>query len=65
MADTIFYVEKVGVYRHGVHWAGTSLDDAKLEARKLADMDRDSYHEWEVRDFPPSQDGPLFSCQKE
>lgn len=61
MIEKIYYVEKLGVYSHGLHWAGTSLPDAKFEAQRLADMDEDDYHRWVVRQYP--ENGPTILAE--
>lgn len=47
----MFFVEKIGVYSHGVWWIGDSFEVARNECLKLASMDTDNYHKWLVKRF--------------
>jgi hypothetical protein len=46
-----YFIEKMGVYAHGVFWIGKDLDEAKREADRLASVDSDAYHDWNVKLF--------------
>ena len=47
----MYFVEKVGVYGHGVFWIGESVDLAIEVAKDLAEKDSDNYHDWTVYKF--------------
>ena len=44
----MYYLYKMGVYGHGVFWAGEDLEEGKAEADKAATLDVDGYHSWEL-----------------
>ena len=41
-----FYVQKEGVYSHGVFWIGEDKKAGQIAADRLAGSDSDDYHEW-------------------
>lgn len=43
-----YFVEKSGIYKHGVFWIGTDEAEACAVAKDLASMDIDDYHSWDV-----------------
>ena len=47
----MYFIEKRAVYSHGVFWIGESLDDAKIECDRLAKIDCDDHHEYQVLKF--------------
>lgn len=51
----MYYIEKQGVYGHGVFWIGESLEKAVSKANKFAKLDRDNYHSWAVCEFIDSE----------
>lgn len=44
----MFFLQKEGVYGHGVYWIGQSVAVGIAKADKAAKADRDNYHEWVV-----------------
>jgi hypothetical protein len=48
---TYYYIERMGIYGQGVFWIGTVLEEGKKELKRLALADRDSYHEWHLREY--------------
>lgn len=48
---TYYYVEKQGVYSHGVYWIGTDLEQGCAVADSLAAGDIDDYHDWNVYEY--------------
>jgi len=49
--ETIYIVEKDAKYLHGVFWIGSDLEEAKRQADKYAENDKDGHHDWYVRIF--------------
>ena len=47
----VYFIEKEGVYSHGVFWIGTDLEEGKRHLRSLALRDRDSYHTWSLLQY--------------
>lgn len=47
----MYYLEKMGVYSHGIFWIGTIKKEGIKQANLAAKSDRDDYHSWEVRKF--------------
>ena len=48
---TYYYVEKIGVYAHGVFWIGTDVEEGRRMLYELADRDCDSHHDWVLKEF--------------
>ena len=46
----MFLITKHGVYMHGVHGLFACKEDAIKSCNKLANNDRDDYHEWIVHE---------------
>jgi len=44
--NDVYYVQKEGVYYHGIYWIGSTEEEGKLQANRLAADDFDDYHEW-------------------
>jgi hypothetical protein len=44
--NDIYYVQMEGVYYHGIYWIGSTEEEGKLQADRLASEDSDSYHKW-------------------
>jgi len=44
----IYYIEKVGIYNHGVMWIGGCKDDGIKEVALLSLADRDDHHTYEL-----------------
>jgi hypothetical protein len=58
----MYFIEKIGVYGHGVFWIGSDLDEAKKKADEYATLDKDDYHRWNVLEFDLSiGEKPKFS----
>ena len=57
----MYYLEKMGVYSHGVFWIGDDLEEGKRMADKAASSDLDDYHEWELRKFVPPNETTDFN----
>lgn len=49
----MFFVEKLGTYRHGIWFTSTDQDECVDEAIRMANLDRDDYHQWVVFNFLP------------
>lgn len=49
----MYYLEKRGIYSHGVYWIGESLEEARRQADIAAEKDRDGYHLWAVIEYSP------------
>ena len=47
----MYFIQKEGVYSHGVHWIGVDKDEAVVVCDKLAALDIDSYHGWVGYEF--------------
>lgn len=47
----VFFVQKEGVYFHGVYWIGASEEVGNEKLRSFAVADRDSYHEWALYEY--------------
>jgi len=47
---TVYLVVQQGVYRHDIRGVYTSLDAAKVAAKRAAVEDQDSYHDYEVHE---------------
>ena len=67
-----YFIEKVGVYPHGVAWIGDDLEEGEKKAKEFAQQDVDDYHEWVVYEFASEQDYcrdmshvEKYSCRKE
>lgn len=54
--DTIYFIEKVGVYGHGVYFITHDKSEAIERARLLASNDRDNYHAYVVYEYVPTLD---------
>jgi hypothetical protein len=77
MNEELYFVQKEGVYFHGVFWIGYSLYEAKKRALYIASLERDDYHEFVVYKYKgvkpsPPYDGEmcevnevLFRCNKD
>ncbi len=52
----MFFIEKVGVYGHGVFWIGESEDIGVLKCIEFSNNDRDNYHSWQLYKFIDQQD---------
>lgn len=48
-----YYIEKVGVYNHGVMWIGESLNEGIEQVKLLTLADRDNYHKYELYKHNP------------
>ena len=46
-----YFIEKVGVYGHGVFWIGTDCEAAIEECKRLALIECDSHHVFIVCEF--------------
>jgi len=55
MSD-IYFLDKLGIYIHGVYWIGESLEEGIKEADLHAKRDRDDHHEWRVCKYKYSPD---------
>lgn len=44
----MYFVQKEGVYFHGIYWIGEDLEEAKQKAKEFASKDVDDYHSWVV-----------------
>ena len=44
----MYYIQKHGIYPQGVFWIGRDVLVGKRKLDKLADADKDSYHNWEL-----------------
>lgn len=55
-SNPTYFVQKEGVYSHGVFWIGTDLDEAKRKADTLTNNDRDDYHQWVVYQYEENTD---------
>ena len=55
MGATVYLVVQQGVYRHDIRGVYTSVDAAKVAAKRAATEDRDSYHEYEVYEATPDE----------
>lgn len=63
----MYYLEKVGVYGHGIYWVGDDLEQGKLETNKFANNDIDDYHNWNLYLFNkenPDTSGIVHSARK-
>lgn len=49
----MYYLEKVGLYGHGIFWIGTDLEEGKAEADRAASADADDYHKWRLYRMVP------------
>lgn len=47
----MYFVEKKGMYGHGVFWIGNDLEEAKKMADYFAENDQDDYHSYDVFKF--------------
>ena len=47
----VYFVEKAGVYSHGVWWIGDDRDEGIKECKHWAKLDSDNYHEWWLCEF--------------
>lgn len=47
----MYFLEKEGIYGHGVFWIGDNQSDGIAEANRRADLDRDDYHLWVLKKF--------------
>ena len=57
----MYYLEKMGVYGHGIFWIGENIEEGKRMADKAARNDRDDYHDWELRKFVRPNEATDFS----
>ena len=72
-----YYVEKIGVYPHGVFGIFDDLDQAISRANRAQSEDSDDYHDWVVRvcdvdntvcdykDTHPNHDKILYSTPRD
>ncbi len=44
----MYFVEKRGMYGHGVFWIGEDLEEAEKMADHFAEIDSDDYHTYDV-----------------
>lgn len=53
----MYYLEKQGIYSHGIFWIGPSLEEGVRQANIAAMNDSDAYHVWFVYKYlePNSQ----------
>ena len=49
-----YYVQKDGIYLHGVFWICNDQNEAIDIADFAASQDEDNYHEWQVVQYSPS-----------
>lgn len=49
--ETLYYLEKEGVYFHGIFGIYVDLDVAIEDAKFASDSDNDDYHTWVVKKF--------------
>jgi len=47
----MYFVEKKGMYGHGIFWIGEDLEEAKKMADHFAENDRDDHHSYDVFKF--------------
>ena len=61
----MYYVQKEGVYFHGIFWIGDSPEEGVAQANQLAKNDQDSYHYWRVYKYIGSgEDKIMYSINK-
>lgn len=46
-----YFVQKEGIYCHGVFWIGEDLDEGHNQLQSLCDKDFDDYHEWVLYEY--------------
>lgn len=56
MSDETYFIEKHGVYRHGVFWIGTDRQEGESRLVEWAAQDRDDHHHWNLCQFVPPTD---------
>ncbi len=47
----MYFIEKIGIYGHGVFWIGDKVEEGISELERLCESDYDSYHDWELKEF--------------
>ena len=47
----MYYIEKEGVYNHGVFWIGDDLYEGVTELLNLTYKDKDDYHHWCIKEY--------------
>jgi hypothetical protein len=51
-----YFVQKNGIYGHGVFWIGDDVEEGKRQVDAFAGSDFDKYHQWALYEFE------LISC---
>lgn len=46
-----YFVQKNGIYGHGVFWIGDDVGEGVRRVDELADSDFDKYHEWALYEY--------------
>jgi hypothetical protein len=58
---TIYFLQKEGVYSHGIFWIGFDLEEGKHQADRAAARDEDDHHGWVLyRYVAPGQDAEYW-----
>ena len=52
----MLFIEKQGVYGHGIWWFGTDIAEAINTCNQLAQQDCDDWHTWNVYEFVEQTD---------
>ena len=60
-----YFIQKEGVYYHGVYWIGESLEDGAAMTDELATNDKDDYHDWVLYIYSPQKNGDAVDANKE
>lgn len=68
--ENTYFIQKEGVYGHGVFWIGEDIEKGKQVCLQLASEDDDDYHRWVLMLFKPDQDATkdpnhtkIFECR--
>lgn len=56
MTGTIFYIEKAGIYKHGVFWIGTCQLEGRQKVDEFAELNKDDWHYWSLKAHRPFTD---------
>ena len=58
----MYFVEKRGMYGHGIFWMVKDLEEAKKMADHFAENDQDGYHSYDVLEFQDQEDSTGDAC---
>ena len=59
----MYYIEKCGVYRHGVFWMGEILDEGIKALDDLANGESDNYHFYHLIEYKEQGKGKLIESR--